>query len=159
MKTMYSIFFFVELIPIAAPMYLMSLLIYYWVDKYNFLKRSTVKESLSLALSQHMIDKLDYIFLLFGISNCLYDYMLFGSIYTLNLVIAILGLIYLLLPLETLNQMLFALPDQAENEEYKDAEISFDTDYDRENPVTKQAAMVKWLKKRKVFDMKKELVK
>ena len=85
--------------------------------------------------------------------------MLFGSIYTLNLVIAIMGFFYLLLPLETLNSMLFALPDQTENEEYKDAEISFDTDYDRENPVTKQAAMVKWLKKRKVYDMKKELVK
>ena len=35
MKTMYTIFFFVELIPIAAPMYLISLLIYYWVDKVN----------------------------------------------------------------------------------------------------------------------------
>ena len=29
MKTMYSIFFFVELIPICAPMYLASLSIYY----------------------------------------------------------------------------------------------------------------------------------
>ena len=39
MKTMYSIFFFVELIPICAPIYLVSLSIYYWVDKvlYNFL--------------------------------------------------------------------------------------------------------------------------
>ena len=33
MKTMYSIFCCVELIPIAAPIYLISLLIYYWIDK------------------------------------------------------------------------------------------------------------------------------
>ena len=30
-------------------------------------------------------------------------------------------------------------------------------DYDRENPVTKHKAMVKWLKKRKMFDFKNNI--
>ena len=37
------------------------------VVKYNLLRRSSVHESLSLALSQEMIDKLDYILLIFGV--------------------------------------------------------------------------------------------
>ena len=37
MKTMYSIFFFIELIPICAPMYFISLCIYYWIDKVNLI--------------------------------------------------------------------------------------------------------------------------
>ncbi len=84
--------------------------------------------------------------------------MLFGTVYSENIIIIILGFLYIFLPMENFNQKLFPIPEENEILEYSEAEISFDTDYDRENPVTKQAAMVNWLKKRKIVDMKKTLL-
>ena len=39
--------------------------------------------------------------------------------------------------MESFNKSLFPIPEENEVLEYSDAELSFDTDYDRENPVTK----------------------
>lgn len=63
--------------------------------------------------------------------------MLFESISYYNIVITIIGFLYVLLPMESFNKALFPIPEENEVLEYSQAELSFDTDYDRENPVTK----------------------
>ena len=42
-------------------------MIYYWADKYNIIKRYTVKESFSKDLTIAMIDFLEYIVLLHAV--------------------------------------------------------------------------------------------
>lgn len=63
--------------------------------------------------------------------------MLFGTVYAENIIITIIGFLYVFLPMENFNKKLFPIPEENEVLEYSEAEISFDTDYDRENPVTR----------------------
>ena len=63
--------------------------------------------------------------------------MLFEEIYFYNIIIAAAGLLYVFLPIESFNKSLFTIPEENEILEYSEAELSFDTDYDRENPVTR----------------------
>ena len=51
MKTMWFTFFYGSAIPLGALFSIMGLSIYYYVDKYNLLRRRTIKESLSKDLS------------------------------------------------------------------------------------------------------------
>lgn len=51
LKTMWFVFLYGNLLPMATVMFVIYLIIFYWVDKYNLLRRSTVKETISLELS------------------------------------------------------------------------------------------------------------
>jgi hypothetical protein len=47
MKTMWFTFLYVQLIPIGAVFSLIGIILYYMVDKFVLLRRSTVKEGIS----------------------------------------------------------------------------------------------------------------
>lgn len=44
---MWFTFLYSKLIPLGSFLVLIGLVIYYWVDKYNFLRRSTLKSGIS----------------------------------------------------------------------------------------------------------------
>jgi hypothetical protein len=44
---MWFTFLYSELIPIGSFLSLIGLFLYYWIDKYNFLKRSAIKSRVS----------------------------------------------------------------------------------------------------------------
>jgi hypothetical protein len=47
LKTMWFTSFYCVVIPLATFWSILGLCIYYWADKYNLLKRRTIKESIS----------------------------------------------------------------------------------------------------------------
>jgi hypothetical protein len=47
MKTMWFTFLFASCIPLGNVFSLINLILYYYIDKYNLLRRRTIKESLS----------------------------------------------------------------------------------------------------------------
>lgn len=69
-KTMWFTFFFGTAIPIGVFSSLFGLILYYLVDKFNLLRRRTVKESISKELSLEMISMLEHI-VVFGPLGCL----------------------------------------------------------------------------------------
>jgi uncharacterized membrane protein SpoIIM required for sporulation len=64
MKTMWFSFFFVSSIPIGLLFSMLGLSIYFWVDKYNVMKRRTVRENLSKDVTIEMIELLEYCIIL-----------------------------------------------------------------------------------------------
>lgn len=54
-KTMWFAYFFGLAIPLGVISSLFGLILYYYVDKYNILRRRTVKESISKELSIQML--------------------------------------------------------------------------------------------------------
>ena len=52
MKTMWFTYFYGTMIPIGLVCSLIGLFLYYFIDKYNLLRRRTVKESISSKLSE-----------------------------------------------------------------------------------------------------------
>ena len=64
MKTMWFSFFYTPVIPFGSLISAIGLILYYWVDKYNLIKRRTVKESINKSLTFEMIELLEYIMIL-----------------------------------------------------------------------------------------------
>ena len=56
---MWFTFLYSGLIPLGSFLSLIGLVIYYWVDKYNFLNRSALKEGLSGKMSIYALKSLD----------------------------------------------------------------------------------------------------
>ena len=137
MKTMWFSFLFGPLIPMGMLLSVLSLCIYYFVDKYNVFKRRTIKDNLSKDLSIEMIELLETILLMSAFGRFIVDKLLLNlptNRYMINIGVAVL---YMVLPLEDITEYFFQVNENPEQTDYKDAEIDFDTDYDRENPVTK----------------------
>jgi len=61
MKTMWFTFFYTPAIPLGTFWSIIGLIVYYWADKYNIIKRRTVKECISRDLSFEMIEMLEAI--------------------------------------------------------------------------------------------------
>jgi len=82
---MWFTFFFGTAIPLGIFCSFFGLMLYYLVDKYNLIRRRTVKESISKELSLEMISLLDLI-VVFGPLGCLtVSYSFYGSFDFLDL--------------------------------------------------------------------------
>lgn len=109
MKTMWFTFFYGDIIPLGILFSIMGLTLYYFVDKYNVLRRRTIKESLSKHLSIEMIEMLELIIIFTGIGNTVVSSILFGEVKWQDFIIIIIGIVYILLPMEDISSVLFPL--------------------------------------------------
>ena len=80
MKTVWFTFLFGAVIPLGIIASIVGLSLYYWVDKYNVMRRRTVNESLALEVSIAMTGMLDLSLLFCGIGNMTMSYSFFGII-------------------------------------------------------------------------------
>ena len=78
MKTMWFTFFYAPAIPAGILLSLLSLIFYYYIDKYNVLRRRTIKESLNRDVSIEMIELLETGLVFYGIGNVTFEYQLFN---------------------------------------------------------------------------------
>jgi len=144
LKTMWFVFLYGNLLPMATLMFLIYLIIFYWVDKYNLLRRRCVKEAISLELSANMVESLELIIPIYGLGNYLFAVNLFHQVDWCSITIFVIGIVYIILPMKKINEFLFEVGSEDEVVVYGDAEADFETDYDRENPITKHHSMERW---------------
>lgn len=109
MKTMWFTFFYGDIIPVGILFSIMGLTLYYFVDKYNVLRRRTIKESLSKHLSIEMIEMLELIIVFTGIGNTVVSSILFAEVKWQDFIIIIIGVVYNILPMEDISSVLFPL--------------------------------------------------
>ena len=74
MKTMWFTFLYSGCIPIGIIFSMFGLAIYYYIDKYNVIRRRTIKESLGKALSIEMIEYLELCLIFYAIGNFTFNY-------------------------------------------------------------------------------------
>lgn len=58
---------------------MITLILYFWVDYYNVIKRRTIKETLSKDVSIEMIENLEMSLLFFAVGNITFSYQLFNE--------------------------------------------------------------------------------
>jgi hypothetical protein len=90
MKTMWFTFFYGDIIPVGVLFSILGLTLYYYVDKFNVLRRRTIKENLSKNLSigmiilittiLEMIEMLELIIFFQGSGNLIVSWVLFKEI-------------------------------------------------------------------------------
>ena len=100
MKTMWFTFLYGNAIPIGIVLSLLGLVCYYWVDKYNVMRRRTVKENLSKDVSIGMIELLEMTIIFCGFGNMTMSYSFFGVVRWQDIVVFSVGLIYAALPIQ-----------------------------------------------------------
>ncbi|KRX08918.1 hypothetical protein PPERSA_09022 [Pseudocohnilembus persalinus] len=141
LKTMWFTYFFATCLPIGLFLSTISLIFYYWVDKYNLIHKRTIKESISKDVSLEMIELLDLCLLLFGLGNLFFNYLLFDRIGGYILIQIMLSIAYAMTPWK---EILKKLASQSidDLQRYEDIELThFHNNYDRLNPITKNQAL------------------
>lgn len=74
MEMMWFTYFYSTLIPIGVIITCIGLICYYWVDKCNLLKRSTVVGNVSVEIIHKSLTLLDFTLILFPIGSLIFDY-------------------------------------------------------------------------------------
>lgn len=64
LKTVWMTFFFECFMPFNAIYSIIGLIALYWIDKYNLIRKRTVKDNISIELSTSMIDLLETIIII-----------------------------------------------------------------------------------------------
>lgn len=141
MKTMWFTFFYAPCIPLGIFFSILNLILYYYIDKFNLLKRRTIKESLDKSVSVEMIEMLEMSIIYYAIGNATFSLQLFHKLKWQEIVLLIIGVIYAALPMQEFNEYLFKMNDYSESKSYNEAKHLFFTNYDKENPITKHEAL------------------
>jgi phosphate/sulfate permease len=141
MKTMFFTAFYAPIIPSGIAISMFGLMMMYWVQKYNVLKRSIIKYNQGSELSQEMTEYLEFVCIIYAGSNFMFSRIIFGHASWTSIIGLLLGVVNAALPMETINTMLFKFKESEETKTYDEAFKNFDTDYERENPATKEEAV------------------
>lgn len=99
---MWFTFLYSSLIPIGSFLTMIGLFLYYWVDKYNFLRRSTLKEGISGKMPIVSLKLLDVTLFLVPAGELLFDYILRDNFDYKTAILAVIAIIYLCLPISSI---------------------------------------------------------
>lgn len=72
-ESIWFTFLYASVIPLGSFIIFIGLACYYWVDKFNLLKRSTVKEGVDGKLSLRMLKLLDFTLILRPVGELIFD--------------------------------------------------------------------------------------
>lgn len=108
------------LIPIGVIITAFGLIFYYWVDKYNLLRRSAVNGQVSGNIINTSISLLDFTLILRPIGSIIFDTQIRDSYKVSTIVMIIVGFVYLLLPKDKLIELLNDEKFRPEAKTYKE---------------------------------------
>jgi len=142
-KTMFFTAFYAAVVPLGVVFSIIELIALYWLYKYNLLRRTTVKNCIGAELSREMTELLEFVCVIFAAANFIFYVILHGdqlefNFFTVVTIIGLLvGLLNAFLPMQAINEKYFPVKeDDPVEQAFDQAEVEFDTDYDRENPAT-----------------------
>lgn len=96
---MWFVYLYSTLLPIGAMIICLGLIAYYWVDKYNLLRRSKVRGKISGDFIATSLTMLDFTLVLRPIGSFIFDEQIrHGNYFTSNLVMLLVGVGYMILP-------------------------------------------------------------
>ena len=95
---MWFTYLYSTLIPIGAVITLVGLICYYWVDKYNLLRRSSISGQISGNIINVSITLLDFTLLLRPVGSIIFDSQIRDSYRIANAVMIVIAFVYIILP-------------------------------------------------------------
>lgn len=95
-------YFYASLIPIGAPLTLVGISLFNWVDKYNLLRKSSVKQNISGDLSMKGLIMLDLTLILKPVGELVFDSQIRSTWTYESICMIFLGFVYVLLPKDKL---------------------------------------------------------
>ena len=96
---MWFTFLYATLIPVGAFLSLAGIGFYYWVDKYNYLRRSSLSHHISSELTYLACTLLDLTLLFRVIGQIIFDVQIRDQYHASSIVFGCVAAIYLILPM------------------------------------------------------------
>jgi hypothetical protein len=95
---MWFTFLYISLVPVGGVFSFIGLIAYYWVDKYNLLRRSTIASQVSGDLIDLTVSMLDFTLVLRILGQILFDYQLREGVTLISWAFLAIAISYMLLP-------------------------------------------------------------
>jgi hypothetical protein len=95
---MWFTFLYSSLLPVGAIITIFGLIAYYWVDKYNLLRRSSINRQISGKLIQTSLNLLDLTLFFKPIGSVIFDKHLRDECLASTIVMIVIGFIYAITP-------------------------------------------------------------
>ena len=96
---MWFTFLYMSIIPVGALFSCLGLFLYYWVDKYNLLRRSTLHSNVSGHLIHLTLNMLDFTLVLRTAGDLYFDNKIRNGIHLSSIILLVIAIIYQFLPL------------------------------------------------------------
>ena len=132
---MWFTYLYSSLIPIGGIITAVGLCLYYWVDKYNLLRRASVPSNIAGELSIDAMSLLDFILILKPTGELIFDFQLRDSAQISSVIMLILGIIYVLLPKNEMLQYFHEEKFRNEEKKYSEVEFLFKETYQTLHPI------------------------
>ncbi|KAL4487142.1 hypothetical protein ABPG72_001594 [Tetrahymena utriculariae] len=140
-NTIYISVFFSPIIPVGMILCLFGFLLLYWTQKYIVIYKRSVKQQVSIKLSQEMTNSLEVIVGIYPISCSVFYFISSGTLTVLQIISIFCGVLYILIPSDLLIKNLFKFPNPKQEQQiYPIAYSRFKTTYSRLNPITSELA-------------------
>ena len=101
-ETLWFTFLYASLIPMGAIISFVGLGLYFWVDKYNLLRRSTLHVHIGGKLTNLSLTLLDFTLVLRVVGELFFDGLIRDGIKTSTIVLACVAFLYMILPVSKL---------------------------------------------------------
>ncbi|EAR84792.2 transmembrane protein, putative (macronuclear) [Tetrahymena thermophila SB210] len=140
-NTIYISVFFSPIIPVGLILSLFGFILLYWTQKYIVIYKRSVKQQVSIKLSQEMTNSLEIVVGIYPISCTVFYFISSGTITVLQIISIFCGVLYILIPSDLLIKSLFKFPNPNQEQQiYPIAYSRFKTTYSRLNPITSELA-------------------
>ena len=148
LEVMWFTFLYSTLIPFGAFLSLPGLVLYYVVDKYNLLRRSSIHGNISEKLSGWSMTLLELTLVFRPIGELIFDSHLRSATHPISFVFLITGILYMLVPwnyfLRKVTQEKFKLNPK----KFQDVRYKFTETYHTMHPIYKELYLKEHLRKR-----------
>ena len=134
---MWFTFLYATLIPLGTFLSCAGLMLYYWVDKYNLLRRSAIKTEVSGRLVIESMNLLDLTLLLLPLGSILFDLQVRKTYTISSIVMIVASFVYMVLPTNKLINYLNAEDFHPEEKSYDEVKHSFKYTYQTERSIYK----------------------
>lgn len=99
---MWFTFLYASIIPIGAMISFFGLIFYYWIDKWNLLRRSTLSIEVQGKLVKTTMKLLDFTLIMKPVGEIMFDQQI-RSVYTVgSIVMIIVAFIYIISPIDSI---------------------------------------------------------
>ena len=104
---MWSAFLYSSLTPCSIILALISLCLFYWIDKYNLLRRSSLKKNIDSKTLMSFYSMLEFFIIMKALGWIIFDYYLKNGPFLHSFIILSIGLTYMILPKSLILNLFF----------------------------------------------------
>lgn len=103
-ETMWFTYLYSSLLPIGALITIVGLTVYYWVDKYNLLRRSSINRQVSGTLINQSLTLLEFTLIFKPMGSLIFDKQLRDQVLASTIVMFVLAFVFVIIPKNRLLQ-------------------------------------------------------